>query len=123
MMDGLIPVVVPFAAAVVARLAYRYWPVWLGFVAAVVAGFALVDLPQDEALIATVAASLLGFAAPDLARSAGAWIRRPQTFGYVLIGVGGLYLLTQPQLAGFLVVALVVWAIMRPYFGGRRRRR
>ncbi len=126
----IIFLVLPFGAALAARLLNRYWQAWALWVAvslAVFAGMWVAGGEPARAFLFVAGASALGFIAPELWAAVRAWVARPRTVT-MLLGVGAVaFIIFNPELLvplGALAAALFGISVMlRPFTrrsGGRR---
>lgn len=122
--------VLPFGAALAARLLNRYWQAWIVWGGVALATFASMLIAGHEparAFLFVAGASAVGFIAPELWAAVRAWVSRPRTVTMIL-GVGAVvFIIFNPELLvplGVLAAALFGISVMlRPFTrrsGGRR---
>jgi len=118
----------PFIGAVVARLKYRRWQVWTIWGGICLFTFLIIwlfdHLPANQVILIVVAASAVGFVAPELWEALRAFLRKPRNIGWILLFGSSIYILFRPQLLGNLltsgITALGLWIIIRPLFRKRK---
>jgi len=82
-MENPIIAVLPFAGALAARLMYRRWEAWLAWIA--FAALSCIGISLGP----VIAASVVGFIAPELWHALRAWLRQPRTIA-ILLGVAAV---------------------------------
>lgn len=121
--------VIGFVACLAARLG-RTWHWWVGaggicfiwYLYAINLG----GLPGSQAFGNIGAGAIFGLLGPEIGEMIRGLARRPKTWGYVLLVIGGLVALANPQILGpIFAIAIIVMAIrfvLPRALGGKKRR-
>ena len=118
-----------FAACLAARLG-RTWHYWLCAGCACFGWYLyavnLGGIPGSQAFGNIGAGAIFGLLGPEIGEMIRGLARRPKTWGYVVLVVGGLVALANPQILGPILAIGIIVAGMRfvlaRAFGGKKRR-